>query len=75
MENYCQRDDDIGGLLGHWGNRDCAQGRGIEFFGKIGIYYLHERAWQAIPRGHVRPGLGGAPELKTQRTQCPEGQA
>jgi uncharacterized membrane protein len=27
---------------------------GIEFFGKIGIYYLHERAWQAIPRGHVR---------------------
>ncbi len=32
---------------------------GIEFFGKIGIYYLHERAWQAIPRGHVRTWFGG----------------
>ena len=26
----------------------------IEFFIKLIIYYLHERAWQAIPRGSVR---------------------
>lgn len=26
----------------------------IEFFGKLLIYYLHERAWQQIPRGVVR---------------------
>ena len=26
----------------------------IEFVGKIIIYYLHERIWQAIPRGGVR---------------------
>ncbi|MCR9290870.1 MAG: DUF2061 domain-containing protein [Bacteroidetes bacterium] len=26
----------------------------IEFVGKIFIYYLHERIWQAIPRGKVR---------------------
>jgi len=26
----------------------------IEFVGKIFIYYLHERIWQAIPRGGVR---------------------
>ncbi|MDX1409384.1 MAG: DUF2061 domain-containing protein, partial [Saprospiraceae bacterium] len=23
---------------------------GIEFVGKIGIYYLHERLWQLVPR-------------------------
>ena len=27
---------------------------GIEFVLKFLIYYLHERAWQLIPRGSVR---------------------
>ena len=27
---------------------------GIEFFAKMVIYYLHERAWQKLPRGTVR---------------------
>ncbi|HJN51503.1 MAG: DUF2061 domain-containing protein [Pseudomonadales bacterium] len=27
---------------------------GIEFFVKFIIFYLHERAWQLIPRGSVR---------------------
>ncbi len=27
---------------------------GIEFIAKILIYYLHERAWQIVPRGAVR---------------------
>lgn len=27
---------------------------GIEPFVKIGIYYLHERAWQRVPIGSVR---------------------
>ena len=27
---------------------------GIEFFGKLLIYYLHERAWQLAPRGSLR---------------------
>ncbi len=26
----------------------------IEFVGKIFIYYLHERAWQIMPRGSIR---------------------
>ena len=26
----------------------------IEFFVKLLLYYLHERAWQMIPRGGVR---------------------
>lgn len=26
----------------------------IEFVGKIFIYYLHERAWQLVPRGRIR---------------------
>lgn len=26
----------------------------IEFFGKIFIYYLHERLWQAAPKGSIR---------------------
>ncbi len=25
----------------------------IEFIGKISIYYLHERAWQLLPRGSI----------------------
>lgn len=27
---------------------------GTEFLLKIGIYYLHERAWQLAPRGSIR---------------------
>ena len=27
---------------------------GIEFFAKMAIYYLHERAWQMLPRGYFR---------------------
>ena len=30
----------------------------IEFAAKIFIYYLHERAWQIIPRGSVRSWFG-----------------
>jgi uncharacterized membrane protein len=26
----------------------------IEFPSKFLIYYFHERAWQSVPRGHVR---------------------
>lgn len=26
----------------------------IEFFAKLIIYYLHERAWQLVPRGSIR---------------------
>ncbi|MEL7021654.1 MAG: DUF2061 domain-containing protein, partial [Bacteroidota bacterium] len=26
----------------------------IEFFIKFALYYLHERAWQVVPRGSVR---------------------
>ncbi|MDX1478470.1 MAG: DUF2061 domain-containing protein [Saprospiraceae bacterium] len=31
---------------------------GIEFVGKIGIYYLHERIWQRVPRGGIRKTFG-----------------
>ena len=27
---------------------------GIEFFAKMIIYYVHERAWQLAPRGSIR---------------------
>ena len=27
---------------------------GIEFLAKLLIYYLHERAWQSVPRGTIR---------------------
>ncbi|MCB0704444.1 MAG: DUF2061 domain-containing protein [Saprospiraceae bacterium] len=27
---------------------------GIEFLGKIFIYYLHERAWLLVPKGTIR---------------------
>lgn len=30
----------------------------IEFFIKLLLYYLHERAWQLAPRGSVRKLLG-----------------
>jgi uncharacterized membrane protein len=31
---------------------------GIEFVGKIFIYYLHERAWQLVPPGTIRKWTG-----------------
>lgn len=31
---------------------------GIAFFIKFALYYLHERAWQLVPRGSVRKTLG-----------------
>ncbi len=34
--------------------RDALTIGGIGFFGKIFIYYLHERAWQMAPRGMIR---------------------
>ena len=27
---------------------------GIEFFGKLLLYYLHERVWEYVPRGFFR---------------------
>ena len=48
---------------------------GIEFFGKIGIYYLTNVPGRPSQEGTSGPGLEGAPELKTQWTQRPEGQA
>ena len=30
----------------------------VEFFAKLGIYYLHERAWQKVPIGTVRKVAG-----------------
>lgn len=30
----------------------------IEFVGKILIFYLHERAWQLVPRGSIRRLIG-----------------
>lgn len=30
----------------------------IEFFIKLLLYYLHERAWQMAPRGSIRKYLG-----------------
>ena len=27
---------------------------GVEFVSKFFIYYLHERAWQAVPKGKIR---------------------
>lgn len=37
---------------------------GIEFFAKFFLYYLHERAWQLVPRGAVRHWFGsGEPSV------------
>lgn len=30
----------------------------IEFFIKLLLYYLHERAWQVVPRGKIRKTVG-----------------
>ena len=38
--------------------RDALKIGGIEFVGKVFIYYLHERIWQMVPRGGVRKMLG-----------------
>lgn len=32
---------------------------GIEFVAKFVIYYLHERAWQLLPRGTIRHLIQG----------------
>ncbi len=32
---------------------------GIEFASKFIIYYLHERAWQLVPRGTIRQMVKG----------------
>lgn len=40
----------------------------IEFFAKMLIYYLHERAWQLVPRGAVR---GLASRLRFQGRRAP----
>ena len=32
----------------------------VEFFAKLGIYYLHERAWQKVPIGTVRKMAGNS---------------
>jgi len=38
----------------------------IEFFAKFIIYYLHERAWQAVPLGAVRKIFGRKQQSKKQ---------
>ncbi|MBG85708.1 MAG: hypothetical protein CMO80_02265 [Verrucomicrobiales bacterium] len=48
-------------LLAHWitGRVDVAvKIAGWEAFAKIFAYYLHERAWQAVPRGTIRGWFG-----------------
>ena len=39
-------------ITGHIG--DALKIGGIEFFGKLIIYYFHERVWQAVPHGTIR---------------------
>ncbi|MCB0665943.1 MAG: DUF2061 domain-containing protein [Saprospiraceae bacterium] len=39
-------------ITGHIG--DSLKIGAIEFIGKVLIYYLHERAWQLVPRGRIR---------------------
>ena len=39
-------------ITGHIG--DALKIGGIEFFGKLIIYYFHERAWQSVPYGTMR---------------------
>jgi uncharacterized membrane protein len=39
-------------ITGHIG--DALKIGAIEFVGKVFIYYLHERAWQLVPRGKIR---------------------
>ena len=34
---------------------------GLEFVIKLLMYYLHERAWQAVPRGSIRKIFGKKP--------------
>ncbi len=43
------------------GKADAALAIGsIEFIAKFIIYYLHERAWQLVPRGAIRHLAGNA---------------
>ena len=39
---------------------------GIEFFLKIAIYYVHERAWQVVPRGSIRAAFSLKERLKSK---------
>jgi uncharacterized membrane protein len=32
----------------------------VEFFTKIGLYYLHERLWNRVPAGRKAPGKDSA---------------
>lgn len=34
-----------------------------EFFIKLALYYLHERAWQQVPRGQIRKIVGIQTEI------------
>ncbi|MFT4692191.1 MAG: putative membrane protein [Limisphaerales bacterium] len=48
-------------LLAHWITGElsiAAKIAGWEVLAKIFVYYLHERAWQAVPRGTIRSWLG-----------------
>jgi len=48
---------------------------GIEFFVKLALYYLHERAWQLVPRGTVRKAVGkdvGTDPLRPHQTSASE---
>ncbi len=44
-------------ILGEIG--DALKIGGLEFIGKLFIYYLHERAWQMVPRGKIRSIYNG----------------
>lgn len=39
----------------------------IEFLLKIVIYYLHERAWQLLPRGAIRAAFHLKSQFKSMR--------
>jgi uncharacterized membrane protein len=41
---------------------------GFEFVGKLLIYYLHERAWQNVPRGAIRRIFGNK-ETSSETTE------
>lgn len=38
----------------------------VGFFGKMFIYYLHERAWQMAPRGSIRKFFGLSKKKKNK---------
>jgi uncharacterized membrane protein len=48
-------------LLAHWITGEisvAAKIAGWEVLAKIFVYYLHERAWQTVPRGTIRSWFG-----------------